>query len=57
MSVEQLILRDELNNSIKIRRGDVGFILTINDSNKITNAFLTKEHGYLLKLWLEEHLK
>ena len=57
MSVEQLILKDEVNNSIKIRRGDVGFVLTINDMNKITNAFLTKEHAHLLMLYLKEHLK
>jgi len=57
MSVEQLILKDEVNNSIKIRRGDVGFVLTINDMNKITNAFLTREHGHLLMLYLQEHLR
>lgn len=56
MSVEELKLSDSLNNTLKIRRYDVGFVLTIKDMNGVKNSFLTKKQAHLLMLYLQEHL-
>lgn len=57
MSVKELVLKDELNNSIKFRKVVSGFILSVLDMNKTTNAFLTRDQAHLLMLYLQEHLK
>lgn len=58
MSVKELILKDQIGNSITVNTcANDGFIFSVKDLNRVTNFYLKREHAHLLKLYLEEHLK
>lgn len=60
MSVQELILKDAVDNSLTLKKKEdiEGFGLRIKDiRNRLTDAYITREHAHLIMLYLQEHLK
>lgn len=54
MSVKELVLKDEVGNSLKFKDMYGGVLLKIDDGNSIKNAYLDRNQSHLLYLYLKE---
>ena len=56
MSVKELVLKDEVGNSVTIIFTN-GCLFKIRDMNEAKNFYLDRNQAHLLMLYLQEHLK